>query len=245
MLVGINTYHDSVHYPNLQYCENDANDWDNHLSNSAGLKFNRVEKYFDSSYGCDGKATEYNVKQALNDMVDDADSGDIIVFIFSGHGYKSGEDYGLCMWDCEMGEQGENGILYDTEIKSIFEQSPAEKMFLFFDSCYSFGIKDTLENLNNKDTLFFSVAANYNELAFEDKDHYNGCWTHCFLEYSWQDYYSGDINEDFEYIYQEAEDQYDEYWLDNVDDYSQYQSPKRWNPYGTGFCLSKYGITPP
>ena len=249
MIVGLDTYDDSEHYRDLNYCENDANDWGDQLSNTPGLKFDRVEKYFDNENdpGCDGQATEHNVKQALNNMINSIDNGDIVVFIFSGHSYNKSGNYGLCMWDCEMGQQGEDGILNATEILSIFNASTAEKMFLFFDSCHSFGIRNTLDDLSNKDTLFFSAAADWDEIAYEDKDNYNGCWTRCFLEESWQIFYNGDINEDFENIFFKGLDKYYDHTGD-PDYETDKQKPKRWNHYRDVhgiFCLSKYGITPP
>jgi len=61
-----------------------------------------------------GLATEYTVKQALDWLVSEADDSDIIAFITAGHG---------------GGDDGEDGVLYDTELDAILEESSADKIF--------------------------------------------------------------------------------------------------------------------
>jgi len=247
VIVGLNTYDDNS-FDNLLYCENDADDWNDHLSNSTGLNFDNIEQYEDSTSDHDGQATEKTVTDALSDVVADTDGGDIIAFIFSGHGDDgSGDEYSLCMWDAENGQNGEDGYLNHTELADIFDGCKAERIFFFFDSCHSYGMKNALENHIISDNYLIAAAANEAETAYEDHTNENGCWTHCFLEYAWYIDNNYSINTSFDDIFYDGYVRYrylSIYPTPIPDDYNDNTYPKKTNGYGEDFCLSKYGITP-
>ncbi|MHA1401542.1 MAG: Ig-like domain-containing protein [Candidatus Heimdallarchaeaceae archaeon] len=192
VIVGISDYEV---ISDLSYCDEDASDWYYHLSGTQ-MSFDHIVVYGDTvttNYPqYDGLATEYNVKQALTNMVNSADSNDIIAFITSGHG--SGDGYGssyLCMWDCSSGESGEDGSLYDTELAAILSGAVAEKIFVFIDHCYSGGFGDDLMNMPNSAKVYLTTTCTENGYGYDDSTHQNGAWTYYFLEYSWINYFGG------------------------------------------------------
>ena len=242
VVIGIDDY--SVR-SDLLYCENDAEDWYNELISSNGFDFDYIEMYQDSSSGCDGRAEELVVKDALTDMVNGADAGDIIVFIFAGHGYKANEtSYALEMWDAGNGQNGEDGFLYDNELTAILDDSIAERVFLFLDCCYGSQFYDDINTLSNKNQFYLS-GADQDDDVYADQNNQNGCWTQCFLNEAWADEYSRSTSVSFDDIHQEGRDKYDyhesqsDYWYDAN------QNPTGPNFYGPDFCLSKTGISSP
>jgi len=236
VIVGIRDYQ---YLYDLDFCDNDADDWNSHLNNPSGLDFDHVSLYKNTA------AYESVIKSALTSMVTDADGGDIIAFIFSGHGHDDdgGSDYSLSMWDSGEGlYYEEDGDLYDTELAAILENSIAARIFLFFDSCYSYGMKYELDNMDNSDTVFLAAAADDDETAYEDWDNDNGCWTQCFLNYAWKYYYSGSTTLSFNTIFNKAVWAYNYIYLGSVNYYNDNQNPVKWNNYGSSFCLSKEGL---
>ncbi len=236
LIVGINVYEE---LDELDYCVNDANAWYNHLTDSSGLDFDDVVKKTNS------QAEESEIKDELTTMVSKADQGDIIAFIFSGHGWDDddGSNYSLSMYDSDSGNNGEDGELYDDELAEILQDSEAERIFLFFDSCHSYGMKEDLDDMTNADTVFLAAAADESETAYEDTTNYLSCWTECFLEYSWKFFYSSSITTSFNLIYNKAVWAYDSVYLSqSIDHYNDNQNPQKWNDYGSSFCLSYEGI---
>lgn len=189
VIVGISDY---KAISDLSYCDEDATDWYNHLKNTMG--FNNVYVYGDGHTAnypkYDGKATEYTVKQALTNMVQSADSDDIICFISSGHGSGNGAGSSyLCMWDSGSGESGENGNLYDTELAAILDDAVAGKIFVFLDHCYSGGFGPELMNMPNKLRVYLTTTCTANGYGYDDPTYLNGEWTYYFLQYSWINHY--------------------------------------------------------
>ncbi len=204
VIVGISDY---KAISDLSYCDEDATDWYNHLKNTMG--FNNVYVYGDGHTAnypkYDGKATEYTVKQALTNMVNSADSDDTICFITSGHGSGNGAGSSyLCMWDSGSGESGENGNLYDTELKDILEHAVAAKIFVFIDHCFSGGFGPDLMAMGNKARVYLSTTCTANGYGYDDSSHQNGAWTYYFLQYTWISHYSAAPHTAMEDIYSYA-----------------------------------------
>ena len=208
VIVGISDYEV---ISDLSYCDEDATDWYNHLSGT--MNFDNIWVYGDTHSAnypkYDGLATEYNVKQALQNMVSQADADDIIAFISSGHG--SGDGYGssfLCMWDCNSGESGEDGKLYDTELAAILDDAVADRIFVFLDHCYSGGFGDDLMGMPNSAHVYLTTTCTENGYGYDDPTHQNGAWTYYFLEYSWINHYGGDPNVSMEDVFSYAHANY-------------------------------------
>ena len=150
------------------------------------------------------------------------------------------------MWDAEDGQGGYDGYLNHTELADIFDGCEAERIFLFFDCCYSYGMRTAIDDLDNYDAFFLAAAADEDELAYEDYANDRGCWTYCFLEYGWFVDNSYSTITSFDDIFSDGYTKYrvtanDPY---RPDDYNPNTYPKKYNGYGADFCLSKYGITP-
>jgi hypothetical protein len=208
VVVGINEYK-SVR--GLSYCNQDANDWYAFLNRT--MSFNFVWMFGDHQVASylkyDGVGTEHNVKQALKNMVQKADSNDIIAFIFSGHGSGNGEGSScLCTWDLRAGENGEDGRLYDTELADILEQAVANKIFVFLDSCLSGGFCDDLMSLSNNQRIYLTTTCTSSGYGYDDPVHKNGEWTYFFLEYSWIDHYKANPNAVMEDVFAYASAHY-------------------------------------
>ncbi|MEM2102623.1 MAG: caspase family protein [Candidatus Bathyarchaeia archaeon] len=204
VIVGISDY---KAISDLSYCDEDATDWYYHLVNTMG--FTNVYVYGDGHTAnfpkYDGKATEYTVKQALINMVNSADSDDIICFISSGHGSGNGAGSSfLCMWDYGSGENGENGALYDTELAAILDDAVANKIFVFLDHCYSGGFGPELMAMPNKLRVYLTTTCTANGYGYDDSTHKNGAWTYYFLEYTWINYYGANPNTSMETIFSYA-----------------------------------------
>ncbi len=208
VIVGISDY---KAINDLSYCDEDATDWYNHLSGT--MDYDCIWVYGDGHSGnypqYDGYATEYNVKQALQNVVNQADSDDIIVFTTSGHG--SGNDLGssyLCMWDCGSGENGEDGDLWDTELANILDDAVASRVFVFIDHCLSGGFGDDLMNMGNSDHVYLTTTCTENGYGWDDSAHENGLWTYYFLEYAWINHFGADPNVSMEDVFDYAHDHY-------------------------------------
>ena len=242
VIVGIDIY---VNTSDLDFCENDAEVWHDELTSSNGFDFDHVSMYQDSGSGCNGRAEEKIVKGALIDMVNGADAGDIIVFIFAGHGKEVSESsHVLAMWDYDDGRDGEDGYLYDTELMDILDDSIAERVFLFFDCCYGSKFEADIDALSNEDQFFLSGADQQDDVWVDDINEH-GCWTQCFLNEAWADVYSISITMGFDEIHDIGIECYDDHEEYNHEHYDANQHPTGVNFYGIHFCLSKAGITSP
>jgi hypothetical protein len=208
VIVGISDY---KAISDLSYCDEDATDWYNHLYNAMHYDF--IWVYGDGHTAnypkYDGKATEYTVKQALNNMVQSADSDDIICFISSGHGSGNGAGSSyLCMWDSGSGENGENGNLYDTELAAILDDAVANRIFVFLDHCYSGGFGDNLMGMPNKLKVYLTTTCTANGYGYDDPTYKNGEWTYYFLQYSWINHYGANPSTSMETVFTYAHAHY-------------------------------------
>jgi hypothetical protein len=209
VIVGISNYEV---ISDLSYCDEDAADWYYYLTGSLESGSPREPNYLyavteiydyvwlygdsTSTYPrYDGLATEYNVKQALIDMVAAADANDIIVFATSGHGSGDGlgESY-LCMWDSGSGESGEDGDLYDHELAAILANAEAARVFVFVDHCYAGGMGDDLMALGNAVYIYCTTTCSENGYGYDDPDSENGLFTEYFLNKGLRNGNSGSLD---------------------------------------------------
>ena len=219
VIVGISDY---KAISDLSYCDEDATDWFNHLDGT--LNYDHVWVYGDghtSNYPqWDGYATEYNIKQALINVVNLADDNDIIVFTTSGHG--SGNGYGssyICAWDCGSGESGQDGDFYDTELAAILEDAVAERIFVFIDHCYSGGFGPDLMNMGNSARVYCTTTCTDDGYGYDDPSHQNGAWTYYFLEYAWINHYGGSAAYSMETVFDYAHAAYPHTGGDECEEY--------------------------
>ncbi len=238
VIVGINAFRNAS-IPTLNFAENDADDWTGLLTNN--LDFDHVEQFDDS---VTNRAKEYIVVDALEEMVDNANAGDIVAFIYAGHGYGEDDDYGLYMWDADLGLNGKDGYLYDTELKNIFNDCEAARIFFFFDCCHSYGMSFDFYEWSCKDKVYLSVACLSNQYARETTEHYNGCWTQCFVHKSWMETHGSSGITAVETVYEVANSAFGIYVKEGVPGYTSDQTPCSWDGHYRRFYLSKEGIDP-
>jgi len=219
VIVGISDY---KAISDLSYCDEDATDWYYHLKNT--LDYDQVWVYGDghsSNYPVwNGYATEYNIKQALINMVNLADDNDIIAFTTSGHG--SGNGYGssyICAWDCGSGESGQDGNFYDTELEAILDGAIAERIFVFIDHCYSGGFGPELMSMPNKARVYLTTTCTDDGYGYDDPSHNNGAWTYYFLEYAWINHYGGSASVSMETVFDYAHAAYPHSGGDDSEEY--------------------------
>lgn len=126
--VGINNYPGTAN--DLQGCVNDARDWGNLLKSKFG--FGKV------TYLLDSAATSSAVISALKTAIAEAQSGDTLVFTYSGHGTSvadkngdeaDGKDEAMCLYD---------KFLVDDDIRSVLDGvKEGVKFTIISDSCFS------------------------------------------------------------------------------------------------------------
>lgn len=144
LCVGINTYPNPQN--NLRGCVNDAKAWKALLKEVYG--FAAVTIILNS------KATYRNVKNALVKMVDEAVTGDVLVFTVSSHGTSiadynndepDGRDEAICLYD---------KLLVDDDIREILANlNPDATMIFISDSCHSGTVtRRFIRNLRSEDT---------------------------------------------------------------------------------------------
>ncbi len=196
VVVGISDY---KAIGDLRFCDEDANDWYNYL---VSLGYDNIVVFGDntSSYErYDGIASEYNVKQALLDVVTNAGERDTISFITSGHGGgdSRGNSY-LCMWDFRAGEDGEDGYFWDYEVASILELALARDVFVFIDHCFAGGFGDDLMSITNSESVYLAVTCDVMGMGWDAPEYDNGLWTYFFLEYTLIETFDSDPRTDME-----------------------------------------------
>ena len=177
VIVGISDYK-SIN--DLSYCDEDATDWYNYLKSLGYTRWVYGDGHTANYPQHDGYATEYNVKQAINNMISQADSNDIIAFIDSGHGTTSGGKALCCMWDYGAGESGEDGALYNSELKALFDGVSVGGIFIFLDTCNSGGMNGVMSNAN-ANIVYMATTCTANGYGYDDTTSKNGLWTEYFL----------------------------------------------------------------
>jgi hypothetical protein len=196
VIVGISDY---KAIGDLRFCDEDANDWYNYLTQ---IGYDEIVVLGDDTspyVQYDGLATEHNAKLALLELVSKAGPKDTIAFISSGHG--SGDSRGsslLCMWDITDGEDGEDGYFWDTEVADILEHAIARRIFVFLDHCFAGGFGDDLMNMPNSEDVYFASTCDIMGMGWDAGEYENGMWTYFFLEYTLIDIFDSDPRTELE-----------------------------------------------
>ena len=196
VVVGISDY---KAIGDLNYCDEDANDWFNYLMQ---IGYDEIVVLGDDTspyVQYNGLATEHNANLALADLVSKAGPKDTIAFISSGHG--SGDSRGsslLCMWDITDGEDGEDGYFWDTEVADILEHSVARDIFVFLDHCFAGGFGEELMGMPNSENVYFASTCDIMGMGWDAGEYQNGMWTYFFLEYTLIDIFDSDPRTELE-----------------------------------------------
>ena len=135
LLVGINDY---MGINDLQGCLNDVTNIRSVLKTFFGLSNNDIRVLTDN------RATKDNILTRLEKMVKAAESGDFLIFHFSGHGSQIRDREGdelsdhmdelICPYDMDW----EDGFITDDMFREILQQlKKGVKMEILLDSCHS------------------------------------------------------------------------------------------------------------
>ncbi|TFG09006.1 caspase family protein [Candidatus Heimdallarchaeota archaeon] len=206
LIIGVSDY-EVIN--DLSYCDEDATDWYNYLA-PLGYQITLLgDSQAQNFPQYDGLATEYNVKNAWASIVAQADENDIIVWASSGHGAevniggrrRKDRIYVqvLCMWDTSSGENGEDGLIYDSELQAMM--APAvSNVFIFLDHCNSGGMNEVMLNANaNK--IYMATTCTADGYGYDDPTHLNGAWTYYFLEHTLIGVYGGTASMEATFAY--------------------------------------------
>ena len=195
LIIGISDY---KVISDLSFCDEDATDWYNYL-NPLGYQITLLGDDSNNYPQFDGVATEYNVKNAWATILATADDNDIVAFISSGHGSQI--NIGpqrrrdriyvqvLCMWDTSGGENGEDGLLYDSELQSMMAPS-ISNTFIFLDHCYAGGMNEVMLN-ENAAKVYLTTTCTDDGYGYDMTAYANGAWTYYFLEYTLIGHFGG------------------------------------------------------
>lgn len=132
------------------------------------------------------QATKANILKALKEQFAHAQSQDLVVFFFSGHGYPGG----FCPYD--MSQQMKSGLSYD-EIKDIFKECKAQNKVVFADACFagqfrresgfqeSTAITQKITDSTDGTNVLLFLSSRSNETSIESPFMANGMFTAALL----------------------------------------------------------------
>jgi hypothetical protein len=154
LLIGISDYAGTRN--DLEYCDDDANDWAAYLS---GLQYN-ITTLIDS------KATYGSIEAAVNDLAMNHASADEIVFVYSGHGSKGN------IISCDL------QYIPSTWFKNKFANVTCP-VFFSFDACQIGAMATDL----NKAGRVIAVASSKTSYSYDgDASKPNGIFTYYQME---------------------------------------------------------------
>ena len=103
------------------------------------------------------------------------------------------------MWDTSAGENGENGLIYDSEFQTMM--APAvSNVFIFLDHCNSGGMNELMSN-SNADKIYMATTCTADGYGYDDPSHLNGAWTYWFLEHTLIGQYGGTASMEATFAY--------------------------------------------
>jgi hypothetical protein len=159
MVVGINKYLKEDKIPSLAGAENDAKELYELLKNDQLGEFDIQEDHL--LLGSD--ATCENIRQALSDLFWQDNSCELVLFFFSGHGFKDGFGNGyIAPYNIDLNHPFVNGINI-SDLKNIIFSSPnKQSVIIILDCCYSgiatrhnkaieINARDTIMGLDDKE----------------------------------------------------------------------------------------------
>ena len=115
----------------------------------------------------DTQATRQNILNKMEQTFAKAQSNDIVVFFFSGHGYKGG----FVAYD---------GFLTYKDIQKVMSKSNAKNKMIFADACFSGKIRtDKRDEAASLSQIMLFLSSRGNEVSLENRFMKNGYFTSC------------------------------------------------------------------
>ena len=177
VFVGISNYQ-SIN--DLTYCDDDARDLSNVFSTVWGASH--------ISLLIDHQATKAAILDAIDWLAANADTGDTVLFSYSGHGASTGY---MCPYDTLSGFS--TTMISTTELANAFQSVQAEKTVVILDMCYAGKFQSPLAE-NGRVIL---MASRYNEVSWEFGDLRNGLFSY-YVAYALNNFAETDTNGDYE-----------------------------------------------
>lgn len=140
----------------------------------------------------DKQATKSNIKSALRQTFTTAASGETVFVYLAGHGDVVGDDYFFISFDTDGARLNETGVSLK-EIKTLFDQTKARRVFLWLDFCHSGGILarrissdaraiERAIGVVSGEGRIIVAACTSSQLAYEDPSIGHGLFTHALLK---------------------------------------------------------------
>ncbi len=173
VIIGISDYAGDEY--DLDYCDDDAVDFYNALINVYGWSSNHIQLLID------GQAKKASILAAIDWMKTNEDSGDEVVFFYSGHGSASRrnvdndperKDECIIPWEIES-----SYYIWDGDLTEEFSTFESSRILFYFDSCYSGGMTDLAG-----DGRLICMACKENQVSWEMSAYENGQFTYYFVD---------------------------------------------------------------
>lgn len=163
LVIGISDYEGTS--SDLQYCDDDAQDWKNFLQGQG----------YSVTMLTDNQATANNIISAINNLIAAEDGDDYVVMAYSGHGSEM-TGYGSCIVSHDL-----YGIDHEY-VESLFAGAESSHIFFSFDAC----VIGDFEGLvtNNRVGAF---ASNRRNSYDGDSSMQNGVFTYYQMQ-GWNSY---------------------------------------------------------
>ncbi|RLI72987.1 caspase family protein [Archaeoglobales archaeon] len=182
IIIGISDYPGEEN--DLNYADDDAKDVNKTLVEVYGFNPNNIYLLID------GDATWNNIIAAIENVKSKAQSGDEVVFFFSGHGARGIADDG----DKERIDEAivvYDSYIWDGDLKLWFSSFNTSRIIFAFDSCLAGGMTDL-----KADGRIIAMATTENGLSYEGSSWENGQFTYYFFDqgmyYGFADVYDHD-----------------------------------------------------
>lgn len=155
--VGVGDY-TSGDLPKLTYAAKDARDFASTIEQSNLEDYSEFKKHI----LIDKQATRSNINKGIREVLDEARGNDVVMFYFSGHGERDGEETYFMTINASREAPNDEGVSFrdlKNNMKKLVERQ--SKVLIFMDACYS-GAMRTADR-NSK-----SAAPNITELRLEN-----------------------------------------------------------------------------
>ena len=199
IIIGISDYDGTSN--DLNYCDDDAQDFNNVLLTRYNWKSSQISLLIDD------EATRTAIVDEIETVTKKAKENDEVIFFYSGHGYRSNynvDSDGEKRDECIIPWEGTpDSFIWDGQLNDMFEDCSSERILFYFDCCYSGGMTD----LEGEGRLI-CMASKENQLSLEGSRHEtreNGQFTYYFVVEGMSEG-NADVNDDDQVTFEEAFD---------------------------------------
>lgn len=189
VIIGINQYLDHQ-IPRLEFSVADAERMADTLAGKCGYDQKRILLLTDDQSRAHLRPLKINIEQQVAAWLKNAESTDIVLLFYSGHGFLDAEGRGyLAPQDCRKDRLAESGIRLD-DLRNALSECKAVQKIVIMDCCHSGGIKSGASPgpssqevgaaFANAEGLLTLASCRKEEFSLEWKQSKQGLFT-CFL----------------------------------------------------------------